>query len=69
MLTTSEETGRLFYFIATRPYLEKAVDDCVYLVPKDALEECKALNDEYPHVTWHVFQAEAVNVTLYKETS
>ena len=59
----------LFYFIAMRPHIEKAVGDKIYFTVEDAFMACEWINDRIPPYKFQVFQAEAVNITLFGLTS
>ena len=53
----------IFYFIAMRPHLEKAVNDKIYLNLEDAQAACEWLNGILPPYRWQVWAAEAVNIS------
>jgi len=52
----------IFYFIATRPYIEKAIGSRIFIVRADAIAVCAFLNDVHPGDDYVVFQAEATNI-------
>ena len=52
----------IFYFIAMRAHLEKAVNDKIYLNLEDAQAACEWLNGILPPYRWRVWAAEAVNI-------
>jgi hypothetical protein len=53
----------IFYFIATRPYIEKAVGNKMYLSLEDASQALSFFNDLLL-CGYQVFQAEATNIVL-----
>lgn len=54
----------IFYFVATRPYLEKAYDSRIFYVIEDA-EKVSLKAQELANMPgiWRVYQAEAINIT------
>jgi hypothetical protein len=57
----------IFYFIATRPYIEKARNGVMYLTIGEARRVCEKANDFQIRVVYRVFQAEAVNIRDVEE--
>lgn len=52
----------IFYFIATRPYVEKAIGGRIYLTYADALGGLAMVNALYSPHTFRIYAAEAVNI-------
>jgi hypothetical protein len=54
----------IFYFIATRPYLEKAHAGVIFFTREEAEKKCAKYNDWSSNPgSWHVYQAKAINIT------
>lgn len=52
----------IFYFIATRPFVEKALGDKMYFDLSEARDACQWANEHIQPSVYRVFQAEAVHI-------
>jgi hypothetical protein len=59
-------SGTLFYFVATRPDLVKAVGDKIYLTYAEA-DDARAFVSGLLRTPFRVYQAAAVNIVLAEE--
>lgn len=54
----------IFYFIATRPFIEKAHGGMIFFTKEEAEKRCAKYNDwSNDPGSWHVYQAEVINIT------
>jgi hypothetical protein len=60
---TLAQPGTLFYFVAMRPDIVKAVGDKFFLTPGEAADACEFVSGLL-RTPYKVYQAEVVNITL-----
>ena len=51
-----------FYFVAMKPYIEKAIGNHIYMTIEDAVKARDWINGTLPPYQFQVFQAEAINI-------